>query len=53
MGRKKENIEVQENDVIEIQDTFNNDSLELLNDEDVVIENIFESEVDENGKENN
>lgn len=52
MGRKKENNEVQENDVIEIQDTFNNDSLELLNDEDVVIENVFESEVDEDGKEN-
>lgn len=44
MGRKKENNE--------IQDTFNNDSLELLNDEDVVIENVFESEVDEDGKEN-
>lgn len=47
MGRKKENV------VIEIQNTFNDDSLELLNDEDVVIENIFESEVDEDGKENN
>lgn len=52
MGRKKENSEVQENVVIEIQNTFNDDSLELLNDEDVVIENIFESEVDEDGKEN-
>lgn len=51
MGRKKENVEIKENN--EIQDTFNNDSLELLNDEDVVIENIFESEVDEDGKENN
>lgn len=57
MGRKKENVEIQENNEIqvnvEIQDTFNNDSLELLNDEDVVIENIFESKVDEDGKENN
>ena len=53
MGRKKENNEIQEDAVIEIQDTFNEDSLELLNDEDVVIENIFESEVDEDGKENN
>lgn len=52
MGRKKENNEIQEDVVIEIQDTFNNDSLELLNDEDVVIENVFESEVDEDGKEN-
>ena len=53
MGRKKENNEIQDNIIIEIQDTFNNDSFELLNDEDVVIENIFESEVDEDGKENN
>ena len=52
MGRKKENNEIQEDVVIEIQDTFNNDSLDLLNDEDVVIENVFESEVDEDGKEN-
>lgn len=53
MGKKKENNKIQEDIIIEIQDTFNDDSLELLNDEDVVIENIFESEVDESGKENN
>lgn len=53
MGKKKENNKIQEDGVVKIQDTFNDDSLELLNDEDVVIENIFESEVDENGKENN
>ena len=53
MGRrKKENNEIQEDVIIEIQDTFNTDSLELLNEEDVVIENIFESEVDEDGNEN-
>lgn len=51
MGRKKENNKNQEV-VIEIQDTINNDSLDLLNDVDVVIENVFESEVNEDGKEN-
>lgn len=44
MTKKKENIEN-----LEIQNLFNNDSLEELNDEDVVIENIEESEVEENG----
>lgn len=38
---------------LDIQDTFNIDLLDELNDEDVVIENIFESEVVEDGKENN
>lgn len=47
MGKKKENIENLEN--LEVQNLFNNDSLEELNDEDVVIENIEESEVEENG----
>lgn len=38
---------------LDIQDTFNSDLLDELNDEDVEIENIFESEVVEDGKENN
>lgn len=38
---------------LDIQDTFNSDLLDELNDEDVVIENIFESEEVEDGKENN
>ena len=50
MTKKKENIENIENiENLEIQNLFNNDSLEELNDEDVVIENIEESEVEENG----
>lgn len=38
---------------LDIQDTFNSDLLDELNDEDVEIENIFESEEVEDGKENN
>ena len=38
---------------LDIQDTFNSDLLDELNDEEVEIENIFESEVVEDGKENN
>lgn len=38
---------------LDIQDTFNSDVLDELNDEEVEIENIFESEVVEDGKENN
>ena len=51
MGRKKD-INKNQEVLIEIQDTINNDSLDLLNDVDVVIENVFESEVNEDGKEN-
>lgn len=50
MGKKKENIE---NVEVEIQDTFNIDSIEELNDEDVIIENIEESEVEDDGNQNN
>lgn len=50
MGNKKEDkIELIENE-LEIQTTFNEDSFIDLNDEDeVIIENIEESEVEENG----
>lgn len=37
---------------LDIQYTFNTDVLDELNDEEVEIENIFESEVVEDGKEN-
>ena len=37
---------------LDIQYTFNSDLLDELNDEEVEIENIFESEVVEDGKEN-
>lgn len=52
MKKKKENKEIHDV-VIEIQDTFNNDSLELLNDKDVVVENLTESEALDNGYQNN
>lgn len=52
MKKKKENKEIHDV-VIEIQDTFNNDSLELLNDKDVEVENITESEALDNGYQNN
>lgn len=49
MGNKKEDqIELIENE-LEIQTTFNEDSFIDLNDEEVIIENIEESEVEENG----
>lgn len=49
MKKKIEEIEVK----LDIQDTFNSDLLDELNDEEVEIENIFESEVFKDGKENN
>ena len=50
MGKKKENIK---NVELEIQDKFNIDNLEELNDVDVIIENIEESEVEDDGNQNN
>lgn len=52
MGKKKEKENI-ENVELEIQDTFNIDNLEELNDVDVIIENIEESEVDDDGNQNN
>lgn len=52
MKKKKENKEIHDV-LIEIQDTFNNDSLELLNDKDVEVENITESEALDNEYQNN
>ena len=52
MKKKKENNEIYDV-AMEIQDTFNNDSLELLNDKDVEVENITESEALDNGYQNN
>lgn len=41
-------------DELDFQKTFNEDSIEELNDEETIIENIFESEeVVEDGNENN
>lgn len=40
------------NEELEIQNTFNIDTIEVLND-DVEIENVYESEVLDDGEENN
>ena len=39
------------NEELELQNTYNFDSLEVLN-EDAIVENIYESEVEEDGEKN-
>ena len=39
------------NEELEIQSTYNFDTLEVLN-EDVIVENIYDSEVEEDGEKN-